>query len=103
MDAIHQPVTCRWVDSPALALARARAAHPGRDVLLLREGVTLDEPASRRLLAAWRDGDWDVLSPLDGRWPLGEDADAAAWAPRRSSTNRAYSSAFFTGSGSRSR
>lgn len=79
MDAIHQPVTCRWADSPALALARARAAHPGRDVLLLREGVTLDEPASRRLLAAWRDGDWDVLSPLDGRWPLDEDADAAAW------------------------
>ncbi|KFL36338.1 glycosyltransferase, partial [Arenimonas donghaensis] len=79
MDAIHQPVTCRWVDSPALALARARAAHPGRDVLLLREGVDLDEAASRRLLAAWRDGDWDVLSPLDGRWPLGDDADAAAW------------------------
>lgn len=83
MDVIHQPVTCRWADSPAdspaLALARGRAAHPGRDVLLLREGVALDGPASQRLLAAWRDGDWDVLSPLDGRWALGEDADTTAW------------------------
>lgn len=79
MDAISRPVTCRWADSPAQALARARAQHPGRDVLLLREGVVLEEAAWERLHAAWRDGDWDVLSPLDGRWPLGEDADAAAW------------------------
>ena len=79
MDATSRPVTCRWADSPAQALARARAQHPGRDVLLLREGVVLDEAAWERLHAAWRDGDWDVLSPLDGRWPLGADADAAAW------------------------
>ena len=79
MDVISRPVTCRWADSPAQALARARAQHPGRDVLLLREGVVLEEAAWERLHAAWRDGDWDVLSPLDGRWPLGEDADAAAW------------------------
>ena len=83
MDATSRPVTCRWADSPAQALARARAQHPGRDVLLLREGVVLDEAAWERLHAAWRDGDWDVLSPLDGRWPLGasdgNDADAAAW------------------------
>ena len=81
MDATSRPVTCRWADSPAQALARARAQNPGRDVLLLREGVVLEESAWERLHAAWRDGDWDVLSPLDGRWPVGAgaDADAAAW------------------------
>jgi GT2 family glycosyltransferase/glycosyltransferase involved in cell wall biosynthesis len=66
--------------SPEAALARARSAYPGRDVLLLRAGVTLHDAALQRLLAAWHGSGWDVLSPLDGRWALGEgDADALAW------------------------
>lgn len=65
--------------TPQAALARAQAAHPGRDVLLLRAGVAFDDAALGRLLAAWRSAGWDVLSPLDGRWPLGAGADALAW------------------------
>lgn len=65
--------------SPEAALARAQAMHPGRDVLLLRAGVVLSESALQRLLAAWHGAAWDVLSPLDGRWPLAGDADAQAW------------------------
>ncbi|GAB2670531.1 hypothetical protein GCM10027193_25710 [Arenimonas aestuarii] len=79
MDATSRPVTCRWADSPAEALQRARAEHPGRDVLLLREGVEPEASALERLHAAWHEADWDVLSPLDGRWPLGEQGDTLAW------------------------
>lgn len=66
--------------SPAEARARAREAFPGRDVLVQRAGVALPGHALARLLAAWQAGDWDALSPLDGRWPLdAADPDAAAW------------------------
>ena len=71
--------------SPEEALARARDQHPGRDVLLLRADAQVPTDLWRRLEAAWREGDWDVLSALDGRWPVfpgGLDAaarDALAW------------------------
>ncbi|TNJ35419.1 glycosyltransferase [Arenimonas terrae] len=67
------------------ALARARQQFPGRDVLLLRGDAVLPPDAVDRLLAAWADPAWDVLSPLDGRWtlvaePLDDAArDALAW------------------------
>ena len=67
------------------ALARARHHHPGRDVLVLRGDAVLPGDGLDRLLAAWRDSDADVLSPLDGRWPVFpaglDDAarDALAW------------------------
>ncbi|WP_043799915.1 hypothetical protein, partial [Arenimonas malthae] len=44
--------------SPEAALARAHAAYPGRDVLLLRAGVAFDDPALQRLLAAWHGAGW---------------------------------------------
>lgn len=72
--------------SPEEALARAREQHPGRDVLLLRADARAPADLWRRLEAAWRDSDWDVLSVIDGRWPVfpaGLDAanrDALAWA-----------------------
>lgn len=68
------------------ALARARSQYPRRDVLVLHGGAVLPDDGLDRLLAAWRDSDADVLSPLDGRWPIfpaGLDAgacDALAWA-----------------------
>ncbi len=66
--------------SPAQALARARAAFPGRDVLVLQAGARLPAAFATRLLAAWRGSGLDVLSPLDEGWPLppGFD-DACAW------------------------
>src|SRR5688572_21766128 len=71
--------------SPEEALARARDQHPGRDVLLLRADAQAPTGLWQRLAAAWREGDWDVLSVLDGRWPVfppGLDPaarDALAW------------------------
>jgi GT2 family glycosyltransferase/glycosyltransferase involved in cell wall biosynthesis len=68
------------------ALARAREGFPGRDVLVLRGDVVLPDDALDRLLAAWRESAWDVLSPLDGRWPIFPASvdqagrDALAWA-----------------------
>jgi GT2 family glycosyltransferase/glycosyltransferase involved in cell wall biosynthesis len=67
------------------ALARARQQFPGRDVLLLRGDAVLPADALDRLQAAWSDPAWDVLSPLDGRWPLFPESlddgarDALAW------------------------
>lgn len=106
MDALSLPVLSVWaVDgdpslslsglservpgcarSPEEALARARELHPGRDVLLLRADAQAPADLWRRLCAAWREGEWDVLSVVDGRWPvfpagLGAGArDALAWA-----------------------
>ena len=105
MDALPRPVLSVWSEdgrTAALppdaietvpgraatareALARARDAFPGRDVLVLRADAVLPADRLRRLLAAWRDSSWDVLSPLDGRWPIFpatlDDAgrDALAW------------------------
>ena len=73
-------------DSPGQALARAAAAHPGRDVLLMRADAQLPEGAWRALSSASAHGPWDVLSPLDGGWPLfpatadTEARQALAWA-----------------------
>lgn len=72
--------------TPEEALARARELHPGRDVLLLRADAQAPADLWRRLEAAWHEGDWDVLSVIDGRWPVfpagvGAGArDALAWA-----------------------
>jgi GT2 family glycosyltransferase/glycosyltransferase involved in cell wall biosynthesis len=72
--------------SAAQALERARKQHPGRDVLLLRADAVLPEGLWPRLASAWQEGDWDVLSPLDGSDGLFDDAagtpacDALAWA-----------------------
>lgn len=64
--------------SPREALDRARDQHPGRDVLLLRADAELPADAWRRLAAAWSSGEWDVLSPVDGHWPLfAPEADSA--------------------------
>ncbi len=105
MDALPLPVLSVWTEdgrtpssppgamervagtaaSALDALANARRQFPGRDVLVLRDDVVLPAGAMDRLLAAWRDSDWEVLSPLDGRWPLfpetiADDArDALAW------------------------
>jgi GT2 family glycosyltransferase/glycosyltransferase involved in cell wall biosynthesis len=66
-------------DGPQQALARACAQYPGRDVLLLRGDAQLPEGFWRILGPAWREAEWDVLSPLDGRWPIFPDrADTAA-------------------------
>jgi GT2 family glycosyltransferase len=72
--------------SPQQALARAAGQHPGRDVLLMRSGAELPDGFWRILDAAWQQDGWDVLSPLDGRWPVFPDAagtarrSALAWA-----------------------
>ncbi len=90
MDAPSLPVLSVWTDaddssrrlpgledrvpgcaaSPAQALERAREQFPGRDVLLLRADAELPDGLWPRLEAAWREGDWDVLSVLDGSWPI---------------------------------
>src|SRR5690349_2516217 len=99
MDASPLPVVSRWTDvsdreacggaMPELsgiegvaptageALRRAAAAWPGRDVLVLHADVRLPPDGWRRLAAAWRDGDWDVLSPATLTIAAG-DAHAAA-------------------------
>lgn len=65
--------------SPAQGLARAAQTHPGRDVLLLRADAELPDGFWRVFGSAWEGGQWDVLSPLDGSWPLfPDDADTAA-------------------------
>jgi GT2 family glycosyltransferase len=72
-------------NSPGQALARAAGQYPGRDVLLMRRDAELPDGFWRVLHAAWRQGGWDVLSPLDGRWPLFDEAadsgqrSAQAW------------------------
>ena len=87
MDATPLPVLSRWTDaeavpaaaalhpmpelarvehvaaSPEAALAAAVAQWPGRDVLVMHADARLPAEGWRRLAAAWRDGDWDVLSP----------------------------------------
>ena len=71
--------------SPEQALRSACDQHPGRDVLLLRVDAELPAHAWERLVAAWAGSDWDVLSPVDGRWRLFPDdgssarRDALAW------------------------
>lgn len=105
MDAPSLPVLSVWTDagessprlpgledrvpgcaaSPAQALERAREQFPGRDVLLLRADGQLPDGLWPRLEAAWRESDWDVLSVIDGGWPIfpaGLDTparDAQAW------------------------
>src|SRR5688572_16448515 len=61
------------------ALRRAAAKWPGRDLLLLHTGTTLGSDAWRRLMAAWHDGDWDVLSPCFAAPDVAATADAVAW------------------------
>ncbi len=67
------------------ALSRALTRRPGRDVLLLRADAELPEGLWPRLASAWANGGWDVLSPLDGGWPVFDAAtptrerDALAW------------------------
>src|SRR5688572_19652376 len=102
MDASPSPVLSRWTDvagsadvpsrhlpgampridglaaSPAEALARAAAQWPGCDVLLMHADAGLPVDGWRRLYAAWRDGDWDVLSPAIAGTD-DTDADARAW------------------------
>ena len=71
---------------PGQALRRAAEQYPGRDVLLLRDDAELSEGAWRALAAAWRESAWDVLSPVDGGWPVfdagtaADDGAALAWA-----------------------
>jgi hypothetical protein len=87
MDALPLPVLSRWTEhdglgdtaprhlpgampqvpglagSPEEALLRAASTHPDRDVLLVHVDTQLPADGWRRLSAAWRDSDWDVLSP----------------------------------------
>jgi len=65
-------------ESPAVALQRASEQHPGRDVLVLRVDAQLPSDGLRRLFAAHRDGQWDVLSPIDGHWKLFPDHQTSA-------------------------
>jgi GT2 family glycosyltransferase/glycosyltransferase involved in cell wall biosynthesis len=71
--------------SPTDARDRAEQAYPGRDLLVLRAGAEVPDGLVARLHAALAAGDWDVVSPLDGRWPLFSPAsqtaerDALAW------------------------
>ncbi len=60
------------------ALARAQAQHPNRDVLLLRADAELPEGVWRAMASAWEGGAWDVLSPLDGSWPIFADGTDTA-------------------------
>ncbi len=65
-------------DSAGQALLSAAAHAPGREVLVLRVDAQLPAGFWPRLASAWEQGAWDVLSPLDGGWPLfGSDTDAA--------------------------
>jgi len=72
--------------SAAQALALASSQHPGRDILLMRTDAELPDGSWRAMASAWRHGDWDVLSPLDGSWPVFADdtgtaaRSALAWA-----------------------
>ncbi len=109
MDASPLPVLTRWTEhasdgetpprnlpdamprvaglarSPGEALRRAADAWPGRDVLLMHADARLPPDGWRRLSAAWRDGDWDVLSPAAAAIDAQADeqaattADAIAW------------------------
>ncbi len=72
-----------FAGSATEALARAAERFPGRDVLVMHADAVLPAFGWDRLQAAWHDGAWDVLSPLDRgwalAWPDGGDADAIAW------------------------